>query len=213
MKELTTYNRAAGYLRKVYRLMNEELFDNELPDVTITIQSTPKAYGHYSVAKVWNANGEAQHEINIGAGTLARPVEETLATLCHECCHALAAVRGIKDTSNQGVYHNTRFRDLALEHGLECQRHSTYGWTITSAGEGLIDFILSHDLTDIKLQRMEPYGIRPAGGHAGEGGVTVPPAKRGGYRRYVCPKCGTIARTTKDAKLICGDCLLVMVGG
>ena len=28
---------------------------------------------------------------------------------------------------------------------------------------------------------------------------------------YVCPKCGMIARTTKDAHLICGDCLCPMI--
>ena len=36
-------------------------------------------------------------------------------------------------------------------------------------------------------------------------GVTKPH-----YRRYVCPVCGMIARTTKDAHLICGDCLAPM---
>lgn len=49
MKQLTTYNRAAGYLNHVFDLLNETFFENELSRPTITIQSTPKAYGHFSL--------------------------------------------------------------------------------------------------------------------------------------------------------------------
>ena len=45
MKELTSYNRVAGYLNKVFDLLNHEFFEGELSRPTITIQSTPKAYG------------------------------------------------------------------------------------------------------------------------------------------------------------------------
>ena len=49
MKQLTSYNRVAGYLNKVFDLLNEEFFECELSRPTITIQSTPKAYGHFSL--------------------------------------------------------------------------------------------------------------------------------------------------------------------
>ena len=49
MKELTTYNRAAGYLNRIFDLLNQEFFENTLSRPTITIQSTPKAYGHFSL--------------------------------------------------------------------------------------------------------------------------------------------------------------------
>ena len=49
MKELTTYNRVAGYLNKIFDLLNEEFFEATLSRPTITIQSTPKAYGHFSL--------------------------------------------------------------------------------------------------------------------------------------------------------------------
>ena len=48
MKQLTSYNRVAGYLNKVFDLLNAEYFESELSRPTITIQSTPKAYGHFS---------------------------------------------------------------------------------------------------------------------------------------------------------------------
>ena len=43
MKQLTSYNRVAGYLNKVFDLLNAEFFESQLSRPTITIQSTPKA--------------------------------------------------------------------------------------------------------------------------------------------------------------------------
>lgn len=85
MKQLTSYNRVAGYLNKIFDLLNAEYFENELSRPTITIQSTPKAYGHFSLKDdTWVSSIGNSHEINIGAGTLARPIEEVIATLLHE---------------------------------------------------------------------------------------------------------------------------------
>lgn len=52
MKELTSYNRVAGYLNKIFDLLNAEFFEGALSRPTITIQSTPKAYGHFSLREV-----------------------------------------------------------------------------------------------------------------------------------------------------------------
>ena len=37
MKELSTYNRAAGYLNKIFELLNQEFFESALSKPTITI--------------------------------------------------------------------------------------------------------------------------------------------------------------------------------
>ena len=88
MKELTSYNRVAGYLNKIFDLLNQEFFENTLSRPTITIQSTPKAYGHFSTKEdAWISTKGTTHEINLGAGTLARPIEEVCATLLHEMVH------------------------------------------------------------------------------------------------------------------------------
>ena len=100
MKELTSYNRVAGYLNKIFDLLNEEFFENALSRPTITIQSTPRAYGHFSLREdTWISKNGASHEINIGAGTLARPIEEVAATLLHEMVHYYNHVRGVQDCS------------------------------------------------------------------------------------------------------------------
>ena len=88
MKELTTYNRVAGYLNKVFDQLNVEFFESALTRPTITIQSTPRMYGHFSLREdTWLSKLGGTHELNIGAGTLARPIEDVAATLLHEMCH------------------------------------------------------------------------------------------------------------------------------
>ena len=117
MKQLTSYNRVAGYLNKVFDLLNEEFFESELSRPTITIQSTPKAYGHFSLREdTWVSKIGGTHEINIGAGTLSRPIEEVVATLLHEMVHYYNYVKGVQDCSRGNTYHNRKFRDAAFAH-------------------------------------------------------------------------------------------------
>lgn len=98
MKELTSYNRVAGYLNKVFDLLNNEFFEGALSRPTITIQSTPKAYGHFTLSKdTWVSKLGETHEINIGAGTLSRPIENVCATLLHEMVHYFNYENGIQD--------------------------------------------------------------------------------------------------------------------
>ena len=133
MKELTSYNRVAGYLNKIFDLLNQEFFENTLSRPTITIQSTPKAYGHFSTKEdAWISTKGTTHEINLGAGTLSRPIEEVCATLLHEMVHYFNYVRGIQDCSRGGTYHNRRFKTSAEAHGLLIDFDEKYGWIAES---------------------------------------------------------------------------------
>ncbi|MQA17375.1 MAG: hypothetical protein GEV09_25665, partial [Pseudonocardiaceae bacterium] len=62
---------------------------------------------------------------------LQRPATEVLTTLLHEAAHALAHTRGIKDTSRQGRYHNTNFKELAEEVGTTVTKDPKIGWSPT----------------------------------------------------------------------------------
>ena len=125
MKELTSYNRVAGYLNKIFDLLNDAYFENTLSRPTITIQSTPKAYGHFTLRDdAWVSKNGASHEINIGAGTLARPIENVAATLLHEMCHYWNYENGVQDCSRGGTYHNRRFKETAESHGLTVEHDS-----------------------------------------------------------------------------------------
>lgn len=207
MKELTSYNRVAGYLNKIFDLLNREYFENTLSRPTITIQSTPKAYGHFSLrADTWVSKNGASHEINIGAGTLARPIEEVVATLLHEMVHYWNFVNGIKDCSRGGTYHNKKFKASAEARGLVIEHSDKYGWTITSPSEELLDFIIMNGLTDILINRNEATGFAITGTGTHSGTTKIVPKKVSSTRKYICKCCGMSVRATKEVRIACMDC-------
>lgn len=212
MKQLTNYQRVSNYLVKVFKGINEEYFNNELEVPTITIQSTVGAYGHVSVQKVWHNDTTATHELNLSADYLNRPIEDTVATLIHEACHLYALQNDIKDTSNRGVYHNKRFKQIAEEIGhLHIEKHDKYGWTLTYPTEDTIDFIIKYGFEDIQLVRGSQISFVGIGGaKAGNGGagVALPPKTRkpSSTRKYICPCCGNSFRATKELRVKCMDC-------
>lgn len=215
MKQMTTYNRAAGYLNKIFDQLNYRFFDGSLSRPTITIQSTPKAYGHFSLREdTWVSTTGATHEINIGAGTLARPIEAVCATLLHEMVHYYNFVNGVKDCSRGNTYHNRRFKEAAEQRGLLVSHHEKYGWTITEPGDDLIMFVLENDLSDILINRND-FSYRPipgTGTHSGAGMTPPPlPTKKSSTRKYICPCCGLIIRATKVVRVKCMDCDMPMV--
>lgn len=71
-------------------------------------------------------------EVFVGGEGLARGPADVLGTLLHEAAHALAHVRGIKDSSRQGRRHNARFKALAEELGIEVTKDSRIGWSATT---------------------------------------------------------------------------------
>lgn len=208
MKQLVNYQRSVQYLNKVFKLINEEYFNGELETPTITIQSTVGAYGHVSVSKIWkNDNGVSTNELNIGADYLDRPIENIVATLIHEACHLYAMQKGIKDTSNNGVYHNKRFKELAEARGLAISKHEKYGWTITEPTEETIEFCIINQLEDIRVVRKSQFSFTGIGtGKSGNGTETPTPRKPTSTRKYICPCCGNSFRATKEIRVMCMDC-------
>lgn len=213
MKQLTSYNRAAGYLNKLFDLLNQHYFENALSRPTITIQSTPKAYGHFSMRPdTWVSAVGCSHEINIGAGTLSRPIEDICATLLHEMIHLYCYENQIKDTSRGNTYHNRRFKAAAEAHGLIVDLHPKYGWTITAPSDDLLNFILENGLTDILITRNEFRGISVVGtGTHSQTGTAIVPPRTSGSRKYLCPCCGNSVRATKEVHIACLDCKEPMI--
>lgn len=212
MKQLTSYNRVAGYLNKIFDLLNEEYFEATLSRPTLTIQSTPKAYGHFSLREdTWVSKLGASHEINIGAGTLARPIEEVVATLLHEMVHYYNYETGVQDCSRGNTYHNRRFKEAAESRGLIVTRSEKYGWAHTAPADDLLEFVLENGLTDILINRNEFTGfqITGTGTHSGTG--TVLPPKKSSTRKYICPCCGMSVRATRVVRIACLDCSEQMV--
>ena len=212
MKQMTSYNRVAGYLNKIFDLLNETFFENELSRPTITIQSTPKAYGHFSLREdTWVSKLGGTHEINIGAGTLARPIEEVAATLLHEMVHYYNYERGVQDCSRGNTYHNRRFKEAAEARGLHVEHSDKYGWSHTAPAEELLEFVIANDLTDILINRNEYSGFQMGGTGTHSGTPITPTARKSSSRKYICPCCGMSVRATKVVNIGCLDCGVRMV--
>ena len=212
MKELVRTSRVSGYIEKMYRQLNADKFGGELEEPIITIQSTPRAYGHVTCGKVWKSKDNFRYELNIGAGTLDRPIEETVSTLLHEMVHIYNLMHDIQDCSRGNTYHNKKFRDKATEVGLVIEHDKKIGWSITSPSENLMDYIITQGWTDILMNRQESLRITGiSGGNGSSTGTTEkPPKKPSSTRKYICPHCGMSVRATKDVRIMCVDCMELM---
>ena len=107
----------------------------QVPPVVVIIASgtgsrQPK-WGHYASGR-WYASNVKHAEVMVSGEGLARTPRDVLATLLHEAAHALAAARGIPDTSRQGRYHNKKYAVLSRELGLDVTETPGFGWTITT---------------------------------------------------------------------------------
>lgn len=211
MKETTRTSRTAGYLEKIFRALNQDSFGGELEEPIITIQNTPGAYGHVTVHKTWKRKDDWRHELNISADWLERPIENLVATMIHEMVHLYNIKHNVQDCSRGGTYHNRKFKEEAEKHMLHIDKHEKYGWTVTSPTDALLEYILDKGWTEVLMGRNPVCGLLgPSGGKSGNGGKAVGPdgktTLKGNSRRYVCPCCGNIVRTTKDMYIICGTC-------
>ena len=210
MKEIVKTSRLAGSLEKLFHKINLDFFDGALETPIITIQSTPRAYGHYSVMPIWTSKEERKHEINIGAGTLDRPIEQVVATMLHEAVHHYCGtVLHEQDTSNRGIYHNKIFKREAEARLLICTRSEKYGYSDTSSqiSDELIEWILKNNIQEIKLNRNEfPFFPIKGGSSSNSSGNPSKPISKSNSRKYVCPNCGLIVRATRIVRVACMDC-------
>ena len=214
MKQIVKTSRLAGQLEKIFRMLNNDFFNGQLEEPVITVQSTPKAYGHYTVNPIWAVGSEGnRHEINIGAGTLDRDIEYTVCTLLHEMCHYYNdSILHTQDCSRGGTYHNKQFKATAESVGLIVTKSDKYGWAHTSPSDALVEWIIDNNIQEIRMNREEPHGIRVTGGNATGNGSEIPlTGSKSHSRKYVCPCCGAIVRATKQVNVICGDCLRPMI--
>lgn len=210
MKEIVKTSRLLGYLEKMFRQLNMDKFGGELEMPIITVMSTPKSYGHVTCRKVWKSKDVYCYELNIGAGTLGRPIESVVSTLLHEMVHIYNLMHDIKDTSRGYTYHNKKFRDKAVEVGLIVEHDERLGWSVTSPSDALIEYIIDQDWPDILINRIETVQIC-SGSDTAASSSGQPEKKPSSTRKYICSDCGMSVRATRDVNIICADCFKLMV--
>lgn len=216
MKETTKMSRTVATLEKMYNTLNVDKFENALPTPIITVQSKPGTYGHCSRFKIWRRKDDDAYELNIAAESLKEPIEEIIDTMIHEMVHLYCNQNGISDVSRYGTYHNKRFKEEAEKRGLKCKDAGKYGWnTQGKDNDSLIEYILEKGWTEFRIARETiGSGIRLGLGSASSGTTqTQTPGTKApsSTRKYQCPECKNSVRATKDLKVICGDCMELML--
>jgi hypothetical protein len=192
-------------LYSAYNQLNEKLFSNELPEVIITIQSSPKTknkiiYGWASKMPCWSYKGDKgeeifKYELNIVAEQLCRPYSEVIATLIHEMCHIYNSQRGIEDCSSRGN-HKTEFKEVAERVGLLVEKRHRTGWSQTMLSDNLLETVnnLNVDKSSFRLYKTDIEKPKKSR-------TTTPTYK------YICPKCGKeIKSKESNLAVLCQDC-------
>jgi hypothetical protein len=206
-------------LEAAFDMLNRVYFNGKLPPVVITIQSSPRAYGHFTLGKVWQDNKDSYHEINIAAEHLSRPIENVMSTLLHEMVHLHCSVNRIPETSQNGRYHNKCFKHEAEARDLHIEHVRYHGYTKTTPTARFVEVLKENGFYG-SIERFRA-GYIPIGGNSGGDGAGAgdnegkdgKPAgsgkKKTSTRKYVC-SCGVSVRATKDVNIICGDCMEAM---
>lgn len=188
-------------LEGAYELLNATFFEGALSKAVITISPTPGCYGHFTPWKSWKGkDGSALCEINLGAETLDRSIEHTIATLLHEMVHQYCHERGIKDTSRGNTYHNKRFKAEAEKRGLVIGYDKRIGHSPTKPGPIIVEMVKAgkFDACIDELCRVGGSRCKEPGGSGKR--------RQSSTRKYMCPRCGMSVRATKEVRIECMDC-------
>lgn len=201
-------------LERGFEVFNKVYFNDELPPIVISIMSSPRTNGHFTINKEWRVEEERLNEINISAEHLDRPIENIMATLMHEMVHYYCQLNNISDVSQNGRYHNKRFKAEAEKRGLIITQGQYIGWSITEPSEKFINVIKDAGIQkpiDINRDGIVDLSILTGlsgGKDNGDGGknIVLPKKPKCSTRKYVCPSCGNSFRATKDINVMCMDC-------
>ncbi len=199
-----------------FEVLNNVYFNGELPPIVITIMSSPKTNGHFTLTREWRVEEENYNEINISAEHLDRPIENVMATLLHEMVHYYCYINGIQDTSQYGRYHNKNFKTEAEKRGLKISQAKYIGWSVTEPTEAFASVLRDNNIEKPVDMNRDGYfvsaltGILGKGGNDGingVGGTGIEVKKpKCSTRKYQCPCCGNSLRATKDLNIMCMDC-------
>ena len=191
-------------LHKLFDNLNQEFFQNELPECIITVQAKGNtgAYGWFTPSKVWNVDKENKHEINITAELLKHDYIEIVKTMLHEMIHLYCNTNNIKDVSRGGSYHNSRFRDASIEHGFYYEENSydkKYGWSFSLLTNETIEKVNKFDINVDALRRINRIDTDTDKDQNKA-------SKKSNIIKWTCG-CGDIIRSSKaDINAICGKC-------
>lgn len=185
-------------LEVIFDKLNEKFYAGKLTRPVIQYSNDPsnKMYGFFTVQKNWEKGEEHDHEICICANSCRG--EHVYSTMLHEMAHYYNSVNEIDDTSNNGFYHNKRFKATCEAHGLICNKNK-YGWSDTSLTPEAREFCVGLP----KLEMVHTGFHKNTEGEDGE----EPKEKTKKSFKYVCPRCGEVIRSKNpNLRVVCYEC-------
>lgn len=193
-----------------FEVLNRVYFGGALPPIVITIMSSPRTNGHFTVNREWRVGKENFNEINISAEHLDRAIEKVIATLQHELIHYYCMLNGIQDTCQLGRYHNKNFKNEAEKRGLKISQAKYIGWSVTEPTLEFIQVLKENGIEKPVDMNRDGYAVGTMIGIQGKGpngtnGVDGTKPKSS-TRKYQCMCCGNSLRATKDLNILCMDC-------
>lgn len=208
-------------VESLFSTLNDLCFGGELETPIIIISPTTRKTSCLSKSdstkdRVWKdtdvaSSSDGSYEIKLSSHVLNESKEEICAILLHEMAHLYCAMRGLKDTNQNGSRHNKTYRDVGVKHGL-CfkDKDKRYGWNYTS---------LAPDTKEALKAKLEENGISLEGRFEIYRPLPSPVSskatgRKSSSRKYVCQfkGCNQTVRGTKDSNIICGihNCKMVL---
>lgn len=197
-------------IENIFDKFNEVFYNNELtrPVIVYSADRTNSSYGWCSCDKVWYTENEKQYEINICANTIKYDREGGVyGTLLHEMAHLYAGEKKIKDVSNNGFYHNKKYKEIAENHGLTCKCHPTYGWTMTSLNDEAKALV--HEMEKLEMFYINPMREKSAEIQSVEEMEEKEEEAKPRQKRtwtYRCPVCGEEIKSKNPDGTYYDDC-------
>lgn len=208
-------------LETSFDYMNTRFYDGELkrPVIVMAEGQKERAMGWFTYYKPWHLKDTevTACELMVATDYLDRGFEHVVNTLAHEMVHCYNYEHEIKDCARSGSRHNKKFKETAEQHGMV--------WNPPVEGDeasqadykkvGYARVSLRDDVKEEVYEALNPLkealilyrDKRKKEDKTVKGGSSVGKA---GVIKYQCPCCGSSVRATKEVRLMCADCMMVM---
>jgi hypothetical protein len=143
------------FLTHVFNAINEACFQNELPEVLLTVKGKSNVFGYYKHNAYVSHSGQIVDEIAVNPRYFAtHGFQELIMTLSHECVHAWQQHYGKPSVRS---YHNREFAEKMKSIGLMPSSTGKEGGKET--GQNMAEYIIEGGLIIQLYHRLEKKGV------------------------------------------------------
>jgi predicted SprT family Zn-dependent metalloprotease len=181
-----------------YDYFNGTLFNNQLPQVLVTLQRKAHSKGYFHAMKFSSRNGDGKvDELALNPDCFTgRTDEEILSTLAHEMAHVWQQAKG---TAPRTGYHNKEWAERMKQIGLQPVAVNGGGET----GQSVTHSIIPDGAYQQAYKALKATGFAPL---AWESAPAAKNGSKSSKTKYTCPDCNQNAWAKPGAVLLCGEC-------